>query len=198
MKARILIMAMTFAAAAAGLTGTASAAEEPNIEIATQWWPELRHVVTPVGWRDHLHRYHIVYDGTILARPPRKPTRFEAEKAAGQQVERACGRMEVSRAAYYQGRTRGPSARQLEDEDEVRVTADQALQTSLDALRGAGLRADGVTARGKAVESMVSMVKEREARQAVVITRPHAVADTLQRDWATRAQDQLGIPVLHL
>ena len=83
-------------------------------------------------------------------------------------------------------------------EDEVRVTADQALQTSLDALRGAGLRADGVTARGKAVESMVSMVKEREARQAVVITRPHAVADTLHRDWANRAQDQLGIPVLHL
>lgn len=83
-------------------------------------------------------------------------------------------------------------------DDEVRVTADQALQSSLSALRDVGLKADGLTARGNAVESMVSTVRERNARQAVVITRPHAVADTLHRDWANRAQDQLGVPVLHL
>ena len=34
--------------------------------------------------------------------------------------------------------------------------------------------------------------------QAVVITRPHAVSDTFHTDWANKAQDQLGIPVLHL
>lgn len=83
-------------------------------------------------------------------------------------------------------------------EDEVRVTADQALQGSLTALRNAGLKADGLTARGNAVETMVSTVREKSARQAVVITRPHAVADTLHRDWANRAQDRLGVPVLHL
>src|SRR5678815_1132081 len=77
MKARIC-MIMMFAAT---MTAAASAADrEPNVEIAAQWWPELRHVVTPVGWRDHLHRFHVVYDGTLLARPPRKPTRFEGEK----------------------------------------------------------------------------------------------------------------------
>jgi hypothetical protein len=32
----------------------------------------------------------------------------------------------------------------------------------------------------------------------VVITRPHAVADTFHTDWANKAQDQLGLPVLHL
>lgn len=83
-------------------------------------------------------------------------------------------------------------------DDEVRVTADQALQRSLLALRNAGLKADGLTARGNAVEEMVSTVRQSGARQAVVITRPHAVADTLHRDWANRAQDQLGVPVLHL
>jgi hypothetical protein len=31
-----------------------------------------------------------------------------------------------------------------------------------------------------------------------VITRPHAVADTFHTDWANKAQDQLGVPVLHL
>ena len=81
MQARTLIMAMSFAVAAAvGTTHSIAAEPEPSAQIATQWWPELRHVVTPVGWRDHLHRFHIVYDGTILARPPRKPTRFQGEK----------------------------------------------------------------------------------------------------------------------
>ncbi|GAB3555322.1 hypothetical protein GCM10027404_31840 [Arthrobacter tumbae] len=83
-------------------------------------------------------------------------------------------------------------------EEEVRISADQALQSSLDALRGAGLRADGFTARGNAVETMVTTVRERGAHQAVVITRPHAVADTFHRDWANRAQEKLGVPVLHL
>ena len=36
------------------------------------------------------------------------------------------------------------------------------------------------------------------AGQAVVITRPHAVADTFHTDWANEAQDKLGLPVLHL
>ena len=36
------------------------------------------------------------------------------------------------------------------------------------------------------------------ADRAVVITTPHAVADTFHTDWANRAQDKLGIPVLHL
>ena len=83
-------------------------------------------------------------------------------------------------------------------EDEVRVSADHALQSSLDALREAGLKADGLTAPGNAVDMMVNTVRDRGARQAVVITRPHAVADTLHRDWANRAQDKLGVPVLHL
>jgi hypothetical protein len=55
------------------------AAREPNVKLASQWWTELSNVVTPVGWRDHLHRFNIVYDGTILARPPGKPGRFEGE-----------------------------------------------------------------------------------------------------------------------
>ena len=46
MKVRNLIMAMTLAA---GLTAQAGAEMEPNADIATQWWPQLRHVVTPWG-----------------------------------------------------------------------------------------------------------------------------------------------------
>ena len=44
----------------------------------------------------------------------------------------------------------------------------------------------------------MAKVKELGAGQAVVITRPHAVADTFHTDWANKAQDKLGLPVLHL
>src|SRR5215208_1532394 len=76
MRARVLIMTATL------LVGTIAPAraEEPNIEVASRWWSELTNVITPVGWRDHLHRFNILYDGTILARPPGKPGRFEGEK----------------------------------------------------------------------------------------------------------------------
>lgn len=92
----------------------------------------------------------------------------------------------------FQGLSHRPS------EEEVRVSADSALRTSLEALSAAGLTADGLTAAGNAVDMLVTTVRERGARQAVVITRPHALADTLHRDWANRAQDKLGVPVLHL
>jgi hypothetical protein len=32
----------------------------------------------------------------------------------------------------------------------------------------------------------------------VVVTRPHAVEDTFHRDWASRARERLGVPVLHV
>lgn len=82
--------------------------------------------------------------------------------------------------------------------EELRLSADDALRNSLTALAASGLSAEGTVARGSAVEAMVNAVSERQALQAVVVTRPHAVADTLHTDWANQAQDKLGIPVLHL
>ena len=48
------------------------------------------------------------------------------------------------------------------------------------------------------VSALVDYVERHPADRAVVITTPHAVADTFHTDWANRAQDKLGIPVLHL
>ena len=43
-----------------------------------------------------------------------------------------------------------------------------------------------------------SAVADLEIREIAVITYPHAVADTFHRDWASRARDELRVPVLHL
>ncbi len=84
------------------------------------------------------------------------------------------------------------------DQATVRAAAAQTLTTSLTTLLNAGAKATGLVAEGNAVASLVAKVNETNARQAVVVTRPHALADTFRQDWASQAQHKLGLPVLHL
>lgn len=84
------------------------------------------------------------------------------------------------------------------DPESERAAAAETLATSLDALEGLGGGVTGEIVDGAAVDGLVSKVKELGAGQAVVITRPHAIADTFHTDWANKAQDRLGLPVLHL
>ena len=84
------------------------------------------------------------------------------------------------------------------DPTEERAEAAETLAVSLAALGGLGGGVTGEVVDGGAVNGLVTKVKELGASQAVVITRPHAVADTFHTDWANKAQDQLGLPVLHL
>ncbi|MBT2537714.1 hypothetical protein [Arthrobacter sp. ISL-69] len=79
-----------------------------------------------------------------------------------------------------------------------RAAAAETLAVSLNALAGIGSGVTGEVVAGGAVQGLVAKVKELGAGQAVVITRPHAIADTFHTDWANKAQDQLGLPVLHL
>ncbi len=79
-----------------------------------------------------------------------------------------------------------------------RTEAAETLAASLAALGGLGGGVSGEIVEGRAVDGLVAKVKELNAGQAVVITRPHAVADTFHTDWANQAQDKLGLPVLHL
>lgn len=79
-----------------------------------------------------------------------------------------------------------------------RAQAAETLSASLAALEGLGSGVTGEVMDGKAVDGLVARVRETGATQAVVITRPHAVADTFHTDWANKAQDRLGVPVLHL
>lgn len=84
------------------------------------------------------------------------------------------------------------------DPSAERAEAAETLTVSLGALKGLGSGVTGEVVDGGAVKGLVAKVKELGATQAVVVTRPHAVSDTFHTDWASKAQDQLGIPVLHL
>jgi hypothetical protein len=85
-----------------------------------------------------------------------------------------------------------------QDGDQARASASQALTLSLEALRGNGLDAEGEVTQDDPMPAVHSAVDSLQAREVVVVTRPHAVEDTFHRDWASRARDELGVPVLHV
>lgn len=47
----------------------AAAIAEPNIEIARTWWPPLENTYTPIGWKNHLFRFNVYYNGMVMANP---------------------------------------------------------------------------------------------------------------------------------
>ncbi|GAA0592735.1 hypothetical protein GCM10009534_28810 [Kribbella sandramycini] len=48
----------------AGLAGV-----EPDVELAKLWWPNPRNVWTPIGWKDHLFRFNVTYNGSVVGAP---------------------------------------------------------------------------------------------------------------------------------
>ncbi|WP_432546240.1 hypothetical protein [Kineococcus sp. SYSU DK004] len=85
------------------------------------------------------------------------------------------------------------------DPEQARAEAEAALAATLAALRAEGLDADGRTTGDDPVPAVREALRsEPDARELVVVTRPHAVEDTFHTDWASRARDELGVPVLHV
>jgi hypothetical protein len=83
--------------------------------------------------------------------------------------------------------------------DEVdRVAATKALDASLTELRAVGAQAEGVVVKGDPVAALESELAARPVDEVVIVTRPHAVEDTFHTDWASRARERLGVPVLHV
>ena len=46
--------------------------------------------------------------------------------------------------------------------------------------------------------ALKAAVADGDVVEIAVVTYPHAVEDTFHRDWASRARDELQVPVLHL
>jgi hypothetical protein len=48
------------------------------------------------------------------------------------------------------------------------------------------------------VDALIAKVKEVGAAEAIILTRPHVIAEFFHLDWTSRARRKLGVPVLHL
>jgi hypothetical protein len=91
------------AAVQAGQSAVGGASEEPNMETAFQWWTELPEKYTPIGWKDHMFRFNVLYDGTLIA-DPFSNQRTEQWRGQGLQLSVAPGLdCQAERSFYKRG-----------------------------------------------------------------------------------------------
>ena len=48
------------------------------------------------------------------------------------------------------------------------------------------------------IDAVVAKVAEVDGREAIILTRPHVVAEFFHVDWTSQARRKIGVPVLHL
>ena len=74
----------------------------------------------------------------------------------------------------------------------------EAARTSVAAIEAAGGKALGTIITADPIEGLAGKVAEVDAREAIILTRPHVVSEFFHLDWTSRARRRLGVPVLHL
>ena len=88
------------------------------------------------------------------------------------------------------------------DLDEVRKDcaerSNQALDETVARLSETGAEVTGCVTSKAPIEALTEAVKNRDAQEAIILTRPHLVAEFFHVDWTSRARRKLGVPVLHL
>lgn len=96
------------------------------------------------------------------------------------------------RSAWDRVRGKEPS------EHQARATAAEQLEGTLAAFAAAGREASGEIVADDPLPALRTAVGAGDVREVAVVTYPHAVEDTLHTDWASRAREDLQVPVLHL
>jgi hypothetical protein len=77
-----------------------------------------------------------------------------------------------------------------------RATAD--LQATLQALRASGASVQGEIVSDPPIDALAHKVAAVDGREAIILTRPHVVAEFFHLDWTSKARRRLGVPILHL
>lgn len=72
------------------------------------------------------------------------------------------------------------------------------LESTITALRNAGGTATGQIVSGSPIQALADKVAEVDGREAIILTRPHVVAEFFHVDWTSQARRKIGVPVLHL
>lgn len=81
---------------------------------------------------------------------------------------------------------------------EIDEHASQGVTASVTALRALGHQADGQFSCTDPIDSLDKLVRETQANEVIVMTRPHLVSEFFHLDWTSKARRRLGVPVLHL
>jgi hypothetical protein len=119
-------------------------------------------------------------------------------------LEDAAARIEASLGTLGAGDLMAAPALAMNDVDiealrrECEEHSSSDLQQNLVALRDAGGTAHGKVTSEPPVDVLAALVSSVDAREAIILTRSHVVAEFFHVDWTSRARRKLGVPVLHL
>jgi hypothetical protein len=119
-------------------------------------------------------------------------------------LEDAAARIEASLGTLGAGDLMAAPALAMNDVDiealrrECEEHSSSDLQQTLIALRDAGGTAHGKVTSEPPVDALAALVTSVDAREAIILTRSHVVAEFFHVDWTSRARRKLGVPVLHL
>ena len=81
---------------------------------------------------------------------------------------------------------------------EVLDAARATVRDSVANLEAAGAKAVGDVVSVDPIQALAKKVADVDAREAIILTRPHVVSEFFHLDWTSRARRKLGVPVLHL
>lgn len=120
-------------------------------------------------------------------------------------VEDAALRVEAALGTMSTGEVLAPPAAPMADVD-LDAVREQAHHQAVDTLAAstAALQQAGATVGtrravdAEPVDALAAVIEEVDGQEAIVLTRPHLVAEFFHVDWASQARRHLGIPVLHL
>ena len=119
-------------------------------------------------------------------------------------LEDAAARIEASLGTLGAGDLMAAPALAMSDVDiealrkECEDTSNAELKQTLAAIAAAGGQATGKVTSEPPVDALAALVTAVDAREAIILTRPHVVAEFFHVDWTSRARRKLGVPVLHL
>ncbi|MEP9381762.1 hypothetical protein [Nocardioides sp. KR10-350] len=118
-------------------------------------------------------------------------------------VEDAAARIESAMGSLSSNEFLGSPSLTMNEVDldavrrDARDRSQEDLAATLRALRDAGATAEGQLV-DDAVRALQAKVAEVDGREAIILTRPHVIAEFFHVDWAAQARRHLKVPVLHL
>ena len=120
-------------------------------------------------------------------------------------MEDAAARIEASMGSLAAGEVMASPAMAMREVDieavrkDCRDRSERDLAATLSALRDAGATAPkGEVVTKPPIDALADKVAAIDGREAIILTRPHVVAEFFHVDWTSRARRKIGVPVLHL
>lgn len=119
-------------------------------------------------------------------------------------IEDASARVEAAMGSLAAGEVMATPAMVMSDADLEALRRDceerstDELTHTMAALRASGAEAVGTVVTEPPIDALTAKVAEVDGREAIILTRPHIVAEFFHVDWTSRARRKIGVPVLHL